>query len=79
MQKSRSNFIPSPSGPRSSLWVKELELLMGKQWVLTNLSWRNLVYNSVANAALYLFYTLVPYSEFLQRANRQILWRLFWY
>lgn len=52
---------------------------MGIEWVLRNFSWRILVYNSVANAALYLFFCLVPYSEWLQRANRQIFWRLFWF
>jgi hypothetical protein len=42
-----------------------------------NLNLRILTYNLVANAALYLFYQLTPFSEGLQTFNRAVLWKLF--
>lgn len=50
---------------------------MLKRFLLANLNRCIFVYNFAANSALYLFYSLVPHSEFLQGVNRDILWRLF--
>jgi len=43
-----------------------------------NFTLRLLVYNLVANAALYLFYQLTPFSPALQAVNRAVLWRILW-
>lgn len=47
--------------------------------LVANFSLRLLVYNLVANAALYLFYQLTPFSPTLQAVNRGLLWRIFWF
>lgn len=57
--------------------MEELEEPMYGKWVLTNLNWRVFALNFVANAGLYLFYCLVPFSESLQNVNRIVFWRIF--
>jgi hypothetical protein len=44
-----------------------------------NRSPRILVYNLLANSALYLFYQLTPFSESLQVFNSKVLWRIAYY
>lgn len=43
-----------------------------------NLSTRVLVYNLLANSALYSFYKLRPLYDVLQVVNRFAFWRLLW-
>lgn len=47
--------------------------------LVANFTFRLLVYNLVANAALYLFYQLTPFSPLLQAVNRGLLWRILWF
>ena len=47
--------------------------------VAPNLTLCLLAYNLIANAALYLFYELTPYSATLRAFNRDVLWRLAWW
>jgi hypothetical protein len=58
---------------RSLLDVDTLRLLSG------NITLRLLAYNLFANAGLYLFYQMTPFSSTLQKINRMVLWNLFWY
>jgi hypothetical protein len=47
--------------------------------LVANFTLRLLIYNLVANAALYLFYGLTPFFPALQTLNRAVLWRIFWF
>lgn len=68
------------SVPQPDNMLKRPSLLLrkGRRAATTlapNLTLRMLVFNLIANAALYLFYQLTPYSITLQAFNRDVLWR----
>ncbi len=57
--------------------IRSLLLRAGRRAATTlapNLTLCALAYNLIANAALYLFYQLTPYSVTLQAFNRDVLW-----